>query len=356
MTFFVNLIFSLVFWNALEKYRNSVLLSRNVFGCIVSHLFLIWIFICGSQYYVGTDYPAYISLFNGEGLDFYYYKGEILFAAFIDLCNWIGLRGQSLYYIFYSINFFFLYLILKRIQFKHAYIFILLFITYSNIFNNQLNILRQITAIYIGTYSCMLLLEGKTKKYIFGIFIATLIHTSSIVLYSIYFINKKNIITHSFLKKILIISIIGSIIISPNIFNAFIPYLPIAYSYHISSGNVETYGLTLILTKYMFIPFFWLSLNLIKYNKLSKNETKLFYIGFIGFCFKLCLFKLSIVGRIADYFLIFSIFPLYFYLSYLSKKRSLLFTIIISILILFYAMKTLVFPKSEYLYQSIFFN
>ena len=133
-------------------------------------------------------------------------------------------------------------------------------------------------------------------------------------------------------------------------------YILNLYALYIQKGNIEIYSLSLLITKYIFIPIFWLSINLIERQKLNGIYLKLYNIGFLGFCLKLFLLKLTIFSRISDTFLIFTIFPLYFYLVYLAKNRNILFTIILSCLIAFYGLKTLLFPSAEYLYKSIYFN
>lgn len=61
----------------------------------------------------------------------------------------------------------FFYLILKRIDLKYIFLFILLYITITGLFNNQLNALRQATAIYMGTYALILIVERKKWKAFF---------------------------------------------------------------------------------------------------------------------------------------------------------------------------------------------
>ena len=354
MIFFINLVFSILFWITFEQYYNKVSLSKGGFYLISCFFFLFWIIICGGQYFVGTDYAAYLKLFNGEGLKYYNFKGEILFTSIISIANYFQIKGQALFYIFYSINFIFLFLILKRVKFKYAYIFVLLYITYSNLFNNQLNILRQTTAIYIGTYACILYLEGKKIRYIVGIIASILIHTSSLIFFIIPFLIKKNQFNSSFYKNILIVSFIGSMVIDKNLLDFSISYLPLTYAMYIKNGAIETVGISLLLTKYIFIPLFWLSIQLIEKNKLKGVNLKLYNIGFLGFCLKLFLLKLTIIGRISDNLLLFTIFPLYFCLVELASKKKTAFIIIIYLLVVFYALKTLLFPKAEYLYKSIY--
>jgi len=169
MVFFLNYVYSLLLAYLISKNYSRVKVSAGAFLGVLLPIFLIWLSICGGQYDVGTDYWSYYGFFNGE--DFYKFRdsGEYLFAWIISLCNSLGLYGQSLFYVFYGINFYFFYLILKRIDLKYIFLFILLYITITGLFNNQLNALRQATAIYMGTYALILIVERKKWKAFFFI-------------------------------------------------------------------------------------------------------------------------------------------------------------------------------------------
>ena len=178
MVFFLNYVYSLLLAYLISKNYSRVKVSAGAFLGVLLPIFLIWLSICGGQYDVGTDYWSYYGFFNGE--DFYKFRdsGEYLFAWIISLCNSLGLYGQSLFYVFYGINFYFFYLILKRIDLKYIFLFILLYITITGLFNNQLNALRQATAIYMGTYALILIVERKKWKAFFFIILSALIeHT-----------------------------------------------------------------------------------------------------------------------------------------------------------------------------------
>lgn len=109
MVFFLNLIISVIYCEWVS--RDSYILKRYIPFAIFFPILILWTLICGSQYYVGSDYPAYISLFLGNGLDYYSVGGEIGFVYFIKFFNWIGLKGQDLYYIIYFLSFVFIKLL-----------------------------------------------------------------------------------------------------------------------------------------------------------------------------------------------------------------------------------------------------
>ena len=353
MTFFINLLFTLSICYIIGRTY-----SRNKFsnGALFTLLFcfgFFWIIICGGQYYVGTDYPTYLELFHGDNIEYYRFKNEYLFYYIVIIFNYIGVYGQSLFYIFYLINFIFLFLILKRLDLKFIFIFLLLYICYSNIFNNQLNMLRQATAIHICTYAGVLYSEGKYKYTSLWIIISSLIHISSLCMFSLFLFRNIIKIKTIHLKIVLIISTVGMFFASSNMFSNFSNFLPLYYQTYLEREPTDSSFMTLI-TKLIFIPLFWISCN-INYNY-SYNKKILYNIGFLGYCLKLLLLKVPVINRLSDYYIILSIFPIYFLLEYLFKcgKKFLFFTICIC-LIAIYGLKTILLPQAEYLYNSIYF-
>ena len=354
MTFFLNLLYSISICYIIGQTYYKYKFSNNALLILLFCFGFIWVIICGGQYYVGTDYPTYLDLFNGNNIEYYYSKNEYLFYYIIAFFNSIGLSGQFLFYIFYLINFIFLFQILKRLNLKTIFIFILLYICFSNIFNNQLNMLRQATAIHICTYAGILYSEGKSKLTNIWIIVASLIHLSSLCMFSLFLFKKIEKIKIIHLKILLICSTVGMFFISSNIFSYLTYILPIHYQAYLEREPTDS-SFTTIFTKLIFIPLFWMSCNQ-NYNNFSMNKKRLFQIGFIGFCLKLLLLKIPVVNRLSDYFIILSIFPLYYLLEYLfiNNKTKLFFTICM-LLIAFYGAKTVLLPKAEYLYNSIYF-
>ena len=353
MIFFINLLYSIIICYLYGRYYKNKAISDTALFVLFLHFGLIWLIILGGQYYVGTDYPTYIKLFNGNNIEYYQGKGEYLFYWVVVLCNEIGIKGQALYFIFYSVNIFILYLILKRFKIEHGFIFILLYIAYSNVFNNQLNYLRQSLAIHLSTLAYLVYSEGKTRKSIVLLICGFLFHVSTLVMLVMYLYKYFKLINHNVLRFLLILSFVGSFLITNSIFGFLSEWLPPSYESHLAKENDGS--IMTAITKYIFIPLFWLSTNLVKKGVLSEFEKKLFYMGFLGFCIKLMLLRLPVINRLSDYFILISIFPIFFYLrSLFSTKKELMFTVCIVFFIMFYALKTVFMPKAEYLYNSIY--
>jgi hypothetical protein len=111
-------------------------------------------------------------------------------------------------------------------------------------------------------------------------------------------------------------------------------------------------------TKYVFIPFFLLSILSLK--RLNDFERKLFNLGFVSYCFRLILLPAAALNRLSMYFEILQILPLYFFVLYFfnntqNKKceRLLILFAFLSVAIGLFAGKVIVFPVGEYAYKSI---
>lgn len=358
MVFFLIFLVSVLYCNIIDRLNdyNTIITKNNWFPLEYIPLALFWTFICSVQYKVGTDYSSYIKIFNGENLDYYSNNGEILFSTMIRCCNAIGWRGQIIYVLIYSICFFCFFLTLGKCNIRHSAIFILLYIAVSTVFNNQFNIVRQSLAVYIGTYAVILIMKNRVIRPICLIIIASMIHITAIS-FVIFFIPKKIFLccTKNILKLLLIISLILSIALSVTIFNSVLDYLPKTYSWYILSDDLGEMSLISSLTKYLFFPLYWLAISKYSIYKLNHFERLLFICGIISFAIRIAINNLPLINRLSFSFLVLSMFPLYYYLEYLLLKKSKLFPIIVSIIFMFYALKVIIYPAGEYIYQSIIF-
>lgn len=357
MVFLFNYLYSITCTYLLGREYAHVKLSDKALFFLLLPIFLIWLVISGGQDSVGTDYESYMYIFDGNQLDYYMGKNEFLFVAIVSLCNALGIHGQALFFVFYAINFIFLFLILKRLPVKQVFLYIILYITVTNLFNNQLNTLRQATAIYIGTYAMFLILESKKIKALFFILIASLIHQSGIMLIFAYFFKPiSKMISARMLLFLLLGAFLLSLFLQVEVINFLVPFLPKDYAWHILGDGVGGRGILNKITKYIFIPFYLMSLYSFKKNDLAAREVLLFKVGWIAFCMRLSFINLTIISRITDYFLLLSIFPLVFYLYHLFERgQKFIFIFMITFLSFFYCLKVTIFSTGEYLYDSIYF-
>lgn len=358
MTFFLNLIISIFYCYRIDQIRHARKFTLYGELFLYTPLILLWLFICGGQYAVGTDYFSYLNIFNGEKLDYYSQNGEIAFFYLVKICNILHISGQAIYFIIYSICFYCLFWIICKSRLRYSYCFILLFITVSSLFNNQLNIVRQALTVYIGTCAVLLIFENKKIPAVLLIILSTLFHVSSII-YCVFLIPKKIILNIN--KAGLLLTIILGIVLSFCSFSGILSwiteYLPPTYAWYIIDDSLGEVSLINSLTKYIFVPFYFLAV--INYKRLYLNPINELWFkwGIVGFAFKIAVLNIGLINRLSLGFLIISLFPLYFYIKYLiSKKEYVMFSIIFSLLILLYSLKVIVFPIKEYDYHSFFFN
>jgi hypothetical protein len=357
--FFFNLVISTAYISFVGYNYARYKLSQYALFLLLSPILFLWVIICGGQYNVGTDYFAYLGVFNGD-ISYYFRKGEYLFYFLVKYCNYLGLRGQSLFFIFYGIGFLFLFLFLKKLQIKYIFIYIILYITVANVFNNQLNTLRQCIAIYIGTYGIILYLENKKIYSIALVVFASLIHTIAITFFIIYiiclFYNQKRIFYYLLLTSSFFLGIGFKLEWLGLLVN--MDFLPPVYVNYIKGDRITQMRLIFLLSKYIFLPFYILSIKLVGKKYLTKIESKLFFIGFASFCLRLVFLNMAIVSRITYTFILLSIFPLYFYFrETLRKNCYFIFPVSMFFLFLLYFYKIVVpQPEVDYSYQSIFFR
>lgn len=358
MVFFLNYLCSLLFAFAIGKLYSHIKVSAGALLGLLLPIFLIWLYISGGQYDVGTDYWSYYTFFNGIDIEQFRVNGEYLFVGIIRLCNFMGLYGQSLFYIFYGINFYFFYLILKRVDRKHIYLFILLYITVSNLFNNQLNMVRQATAIYIVSYGLILLSEKKKLKALLFILIAAMFHRTAWFLLPIFCITKF-VSRLSCRSQIILmgIALCCSFVLRMEMLEILSPILPERFAWYITGFEYEDKSFISKLPKFIYIPFYLMAFLRFDKMRLNESEAILFKWGVVAFCLRLMVLNLSIANRLCDYFLILSLFPFYFYLRYLLRNNCrFAFVSIIFLFSLLYALKVTVFARNEYLYESVYFH
>lgn len=360
MIFFLNLIITIVYSERIgrlaAKYNYTPLATAFCF----LPLFCLWTVICGGQYYVGTDYPSYIRFFNGVDYDQFYRSGEIGFAWVVENLISIGITGNWVYAFFYAVCFLFLCFFIYEAKLEKQYIFIFLFllIAYTGMFNNQLNILRQAIATYIGSCGAMMIIKGRKINGLFLILAATTIHLSALILLLFFFSKYISHLSEKILYLFVIIGVGGTFAITVNSLDFLYPVLPKGYAWYIDGGGIQYRGIIPIITKFIYLPIIIISIRKRRFFCLSPLHNTLFIWGIIGFSFKLMLINITIVSRLSDYWLLFNIFPIYFLISWLYKSSSIKKRIsglfLIFAISALYFIKTCVFASAEYNYASVY--
>lgn len=357
MIYLVFLLFSYLYFAFLRKY------SIYGYGKLLLYslpFVLFWCLIIGGQYNVGTDYFSYMYYFTSGDTSYFDWRGDYLFADFIDFCNRVGIDGQGIFFVL-SLIWVLILLYLGDAFFgnKRLYLFLFVFITFSGVFNNQMNILRQYFAIYLYT---MALCRALRKDFISAVLLLLLvvfIHSSSfaVILLSLVamcclkFIENRNVLFFMICGSVLL-----SFLLSDAVVSFFIPYFEQYISYY-ESDAFEDVSWINRMSKYIYIPLMLYAVYLFPKMNLSEFERRFFVIGICGYCLKTSLMSLSLIGRVGKYGEILMCIPIVFMLIYLSQTRSKLRSVLIYMyLLLPYVIKVLFFPIREYSYHSYFFN
>ena len=322
-------------------------------------LIVPWVMICGGQYETGTDYHSYMETFETADVGLFYNKQEFLFAKLVEVWHGWHLPAQGLYFVFYAIASIFFILTCYKIDNKTLFIFILLYFTISNLFNNQLNGLRQSVATYIITYAVFLLNEHRgILKFILLIAFASLFHASSwfaVIIIAFSYLRPSKELLRILLIISLLFTIKGGAIINV-MFNQLSNVVPDIYTHLLKSSFNQSIGLTSMLPKLIIFPLYYLSVNYIDIEK-EKNNLRLYYIGIFCYMFRLVSIQNIILDRLGYIFVLLAIIPLYLYWTKLYyKHRIIQFNICLFICLSLYLAKVLVLPEKEYLYNSVFYK
>ena len=197
-------------------YGNSIVINkqREISKTAFTFLLIIpaisWLIVLGSQYYVGTDYPTYYKYFDsGIDLSLYLRKKEYAFYFIAQFVNKSFLPAQSGFFIISFIQVLFLCRFCIKLNFDRPDIFIIIYFCCATCFYNQMNAIRQYTAMAIFLYSTLFLYERNLKKYFVFILFASMFHFSAIILFLLYpFSFLFNLKSSKWYKLYLILSII----------------------------------------------------------------------------------------------------------------------------------------------------
>lgn len=313
----------------------------------------LWIFMVGGQYNVGTDYQSYMAYFVGNyDVSYFAEKGEYCFAEIVSLFQSIGIYGQFFFYIFSAIAVLLYIQIAREVTTTNYTLFFFLFITVTTLFHTQMNGLRQCIAVYFSTLAFLEFIWGSRFVPLCLMFIAIGFHSSAIALVPLFFFTK--ISFPSTLAKVLIIS---AAVISLKSFDDFIAdaILFTQYDYYAETEYFQQ-DISLLnkLTKLAYLPIYLLSMSVIKQKKIEGVEMRLFQFGLLAYLIKTIAIVSTVTNRFGYYFFILSMLPIFYYLRSLYKERKLiLFWTICAYILLMYAVKVVLFPTREYLYDSI---
>lgn len=361
MVFFLNLFYSIFASYGLTYiYRHSnVLHGFWPYFFFFTPIWFIWLILCGGQYNVGTDYFSYLEIFKNVEADYYYAKNEWIFAFLISIGSAIHIPPQGMFFVFYFINFLFFFLCAYKLDKRLLFYWIFLYITLSTAFNNQLNGLRQYTAIYIITYAYISFYGHRSYLKLFSwIFLASGIHFSSLLSIILVFLLRFQNLSSKNLYILLVSSLFLSVFASFSwLDNVLQIWLPPHYASYLTSEFNSSNDIMKIFSKLIFLPFYFLAVRFLSNHQISTKDQYLFLLGLFAYVIRMSFLSNVIFTRIGEAYILLSVLPLWVYVKYLLilKHRKEFWFITLSLLG-FYLLKTVVIPRAEYSYQSIYFN
>lgn len=343
------LIFLTFYLYFISKYRASLLL-------MLPAIFLYSI-VAGIQYNVGTDYLSYIDIYGDEyRLLFHFNNNEYLFYYIVRFLNILSLPAQSLFICISFIQGFLLFYFLKKMHIKGVNIWLLFFVIFcvTNIYNNQLNLIRQFVSICMMPILIFLIVDKKYFHYLVGVLLASMFHFSSWILILFPILNFIKI-KENFLPIIFFLSG-GLYYFLGGSFEKIVSYLFLNYSHYFDSEFAEGMSLSGFLTKLYYLPIILYFFAIYK-----KND------GWLGDYFHICIviftltywsfiaaMQIGIFERFFTYFIFFYSFPIYYVINYFYRRNMpIIFFLLILYILIPYALKTTVFATAEFEYTSI---
>lgn len=279
----------------IHKSSNNDLLSLIMIGMPV-------FFILGNRYGIGSDYFNYERIYDNYIL---YKKSdmELGFKMLMRLSHSIFESFQGLVFITSFITVILMVnWILKEKTVQKA---MMIYIMFCMFFASWGNIIRQSIAMAIVVYSFRYIEERKVLKYVVIILVASLFHTSALILLPCYFfgrkrsdiITEKNVYSKTFFVKSLVI-VIG-LIITAALYLKLAVVMNLKFSGYLTSNEGGTTSYFIRFAILLYIPEFVFLKNTIK----NSQRYELYYLlVFSEMIFYLFGLKVTYGFRIAQYF------------------------------------------------------
>ena len=355
MVYLLYIIFSCSILAILSGYKSVKYVELIIFSIPI---ILVWIFIIGGQYYVGTDYPSYLVLFEGENLWRMEGSGEWFFVCFVKGLNYLGLYGQDLFFIVAAFEIFLLLFFGEKLfTTKYLFIFFFVFIAYSSVFHNQMNGLRQYVATYLFSLAVLFLMERRYMLCLLFLVFAGGWHASVMLLPIIllFFYWLRNVYNKRFFYYIVLLSLLFLLVFKEKWLFSFMS-LSGFYDQYLTSEYVQEVGLINKITKFVNVPIVVYSIYKSDKYKLNVFLRNIYTISVLSYCVYISCLASTIMNRFGMYFSILACIPVVILLIYLYREKNILFWFIILYLFLIYALKVTIFAVGEYAYESVFFH
>jgi len=225
------------------------------------------------RYGVGADYFNYETLYSSLdvsllfGFEYGASGQEPLFRLIGLLLKKIGFSYQQYLMVIATINLYYVYKLCKKYSINPTFSLLLYFCFYY--FTWTFNAIRQGITLTVGIYYLLEFIENKKIiKFIFVVFVLSLIHTSAIILLPLYFMSKLNLGK----RKLLYLSFISLFMATLPILNllAYFTWLP--FINRIMPYITSDVSLINIFDLKNFVRFVFLFIALLYYDVYSKQN------------------------------------------------------------------------------------
>ena len=260
MIYVLNAVFSCsIVHFIIRQYQSKTLaFSNEAYKFILFVPAMCWLLLQEMQYYVGSDYPTYYSLFRTNNTGLYQKNYEYGFVFICDIIEKLNLPAQSGFFIIAFIDIFFFCLFITKFNFQRLDIFLLIYFCCATSFINQLNALRQYAAMNIFLLAFYYLYKKQVIKFLILILLACMFHRSAIILTLLY---PLRILFNKDSKYLLIFEIFAGIIICIKGIDfiiirivQFTPYVHYLNSEYFLESNLASFLNTV--TKLIYVPFY----------------------------------------------------------------------------------------------------
>lgn len=226
------------------------------------------------------------------------------------------------------------------------------FLAFFFCFSSFCNIMRQSLSIMICLIAYVMLKENKLTKFVILVLIASLFHKSSlcILLLLIYKVIPLN-------EKFMIGTLIGAILLSgtnvifqiANLLNS--DYIEYFNGQYAGSGQLGT-ALSIIRAILLYLVVRTDDKNIKETREYKIMYTNLFFLMF----FLCCGFTVSLISRIANFYLIFTILDIPYVISMYGKKKKILWIMLFAYTLLLFMMILFFRPEWNHLYPYEFWK
>lgn len=321
--------------------------NNKLFSIILFILILFMLtFISGFRYYVGTDYHAYIQMYNSYS--YLEFGSVILFK----IANLLSPNPQTIIFIYSLVTN--LVILFSMYRFRNKCDISLSMATYLFMFFPfTFNIIRQSLAFSICLLAITYLLDKNYKRYIILVLVASLFHSSALIILPFIIVplnskNNKNIIKYIIFTILLIISILLCYKFFSNI-SIFRKYL--GYYATVSFSNLQFIGLISYVPFIILILFFYKS---IKKDYYLSSLSGLFISGIL----LEFLFSSSEVSRSGLYLLVSNmlLMPSLFYNVKNRFSKAVLNFLYITFMAVYFILVFYLYGRAEiFPYNNIYF-